>query len=275
MEYIYQHGPKSSIDKYLKVSFSIHFAILVLIFLLAQIKHIVSDETEKFNLQLIESSVRVDMVSMPKFTLKELKTISMDEVGNGQEEAIQDHATKQETTAIPDNEPVFEKEKKTKSFQEIMQELKAKDHKLEKANIKKPVAERETHKQLLNDRLKGKLRGLVLAGNKLSQGTSVQGDASDIAKGAYYDYLLKLPDWVRPHWSLPSFLREQQLKCRVRIFLASSGEIIKAVLFESSGNTEYDERALAAVKHASPFPAPAPEFSRKVSEGEIILGFPL
>ena len=59
-----------------------------------------------------------------------------------------------------------------------------------------------------------------------------------------------------------------------RIYLNSNGKLEKAEIFESSGNQEYDRRAIQAVM-TSTFPKPEKEIAQKVVAGDILLGFPL
>ena len=53
----------------------------------------------------------------------------------------------------------------------------------------------------------GKLKRLIIEGNKISKGTSVKGRyEADVAE--FDQYVLNLPNIVRPFWKLPSFLKE-------------------------------------------------------------------
>ena len=118
------------------------------------------------------------------------------------------------------------------------------------------------------------LSKLILEGNKISKGSAIVGSRSGQADGEVSQYVGALPDYVRPNWKLPSYLIDLDLNCRVRIFINSSGELIKAEVFKSSGNTEYDQRALNAIR-MSRFPAPSGRAKELATDGKIILGFPL
>ena len=115
---------------------------------------------------------------------------------------------------------------------------------------------------------------LLLQGNKLSKGTGIVGDGI-AATETFALYLGKLPMIVRPHWILPSYLLDKDLKCRIRIYLSENGKLLRSNIFETSGNIEYDNKALLAVKKASPFPELAENIKKRGIDGDIVLGFPL
>ncbi|MBC7712685.1 MAG: energy transducer TonB [Rhizobacter sp.] len=237
------------------------------------------------NLELISASVRVDMVAMPTQTLNELKNMS-----SGVEEAKKE--VKAELTEKPvekvaekvepkDEKPV-EKEDPTDKT-EALREAQSKKRmdflsKLKKIGDKKVDAPKE-NTQKAEKGLYGEkdtaLKNLVLSGNKLSKGTQMYGDGNAAEMTAFQAYASRLPDLVRPHWKLPSFLMNKNLKARVRVWLAMNGEVTRAVIYQSSGDSEYDQRSVDAVKAASPFPALKEEFGKRVLNGDILLGFPL
>jgi TonB family protein len=101
------------------------------------------------------------------------------------------------------------------------------------------------------------------------------GDGGTAEMTAFQAYASRLPDFVRPHWRLPSFLLEKKLKCRVRVWIAMNGELTRAEVYQSSGDSEYDQKAIEAVRAASPFPALTEEFGKRAQKGDILLGFPL
>jgi TonB family protein len=71
-----------------------------------------------------------------------------------------------------------------------------------------------------------------------------------------------------------SFLLDKKLKCRIRIWIAMNGSVTRAEIYEPSGDNEYDQRALDAVR-ATSFPPLSAEFGRRAINGDILLGFPL
>ena len=93
--------------------------------------------------------------------------------------------------------------------------------------------------------------------------------------GAFALYTSNLPDKIRPFWQLPTHLMGLELQCRIRIFLATDGRLLKGEIVTSSSNEEYDERALSSIKTAAPFDEVPEEMQDRALRGDIILGFPL
>ena len=122
---------------------------------------------------------------------------------------------------------------------------------------------------------KKELAQLVLEGNKLSKGSSVTGSNDYSQNETFSNYIKELPSFVRPFWKLPSYLIEKDLRCRVKVFISKDGRILNYKIFESSGDPEFDQRAIAAIKQVIKFPEPDKEIVLRVASGEVILGFPL
>ena len=99
------------------------------------------------------------------------------------------------------------------------------------------------------------------------------GNSADLT--AFQVYASRLPDLVRPHWRLPSFLMDKNLKCRIRVWLNLNGEVTRTEVYQSSGEAEYDQRAVEAVKSTSPFPKLSEDYVKRALNGDILLGFPL
>ncbi|OFZ15001.1 MAG: hypothetical protein A2X86_06650 [Bdellovibrionales bacterium GWA2_49_15] len=240
----------------------IPLALLVLYLLFLNEK---LSETRKINIKLLETSVRVDMVAMPEMTLRELKTVNVSQV-NDNKGGSAESTTKVEAPIKPDD-IVMKTETSKKDFKSFLKELGQKLPKNEKKGTPKGTK--------MNEDLRADLRNLVVAGNKLSEGRALVGNGTQSNSAEFEKYLGMIPDHVRPFWLLPSYLKKDMLQCRIRIYLGRDGMLLKAVVFEPSGNEEYDERAISAVQKASPFPVPPTELLSKVLNGEIILGFPL
>jgi outer membrane biosynthesis protein TonB len=51
--------------------------------------------------------------------------------------------------------------------------------------------------------------------------------------------------------------------------------LLRLHVYESSGNEEYDKRALQTVERAAPFPSVSLKIRERVLNGDLILGFPL
>lgn len=213
----------------------------------------------KSNIKLIESSVRVDMVAMPRFTIKELKNINM---ANAREEKSTAGAATIKEDRRVDTDKDFIQEKES-SFADMLKNIGEKNFKGKKRKGK------------IDKKGLSKLRGLVLEGNKLSKGEALVGTGNDMELSQFESYLSNIPSHVRPFWKLPSYLLNQDLNCRLQVFLSSSGKVIRIEIYESSGNDVFDQKAIDAVRRSSPLPSPEKEFLYRTTRGDIILGFPL
>lgn len=214
------------------------------------------------NIQLVQSSVRVDVVAMPELTVKELKIFepqAEEAVVETQPEQVKEPETK------PD-QPEFVEEKKQQDFASMLKNLS------QKKVQEKPAKKNDTKPK--NNFDSSKINKLVAAGNKLSAGSALVGGESVAADSEYGRFLSSMPEAVKPYWKLPSYLSTQELKARVRVYIRADGSLIKAELYESSGVSEYDQRAMEAVRQAKFSPLPEGYSSRGIS-GEIVLGFPL
>jgi hypothetical protein len=74
----------------------------------------------------------------------------------------------------------------------------------------------------------------VLSGNKISKGTQMYGEGGGGDLTAFQAYATRLPDLIRPHWKLPSFLMNKNLKCRIRVWLNVNGEVTRATVYQTS-----------------------------------------
>ncbi len=220
---------------------------------------------------IVESVVRVDLVAMPKMTLQELKALDMATVKAGPENVTPEEAPKEKETAEVDakdpEQPTLNEGPKKKALSDMLKELGKK-----KVSTK---GRPEKDQSKIDSSLKGKFAQLAAEGNKLSKGGSLTGATAGEA-GPFRVYISTLPDVVRPFWKLPSYLLGQGLTCRIRLYLSASGDLKSATIFQSSGNSEYDQKALEAVRRSAPFPAPDDdEVVARAVKGEIVLGFPL
>lgn len=220
---------------------------------------------------IVESVVRVDVVSMPKHTLKELKAIDMSSVkmSDVEVEAKNEKVEEEVKEQAPDSpdQTEFKKASEKKDFASMLKEIGKK-----KVKVTKEKAEKENNQ--IDSKLKGKLAMLVAQGNKISKGNAIVG-ATEGEAGPFQMYLSSIIDRVRPFWKLPSYLIDQNLTCRIRLYLNAQGNLVKASIYSSSGNSEYDQRALSAVEKSAPFAVPDDNILSRVQKGEIVLGFPL
>ncbi len=109
----------------------------------------------------------------------------------------------------------------------------------------------------------------------MSQGSSTVGERIDKGEEDFNRYIQALPDKVRLNWKLPSYLIDKNLQCRIRIYIASNGDVTKMDIIETSGDPEFDRKAMEAVKRSSPLPKPSATILGHVTVGKVVLGFPL
>jgi TonB family protein len=221
------------------------------------------------NVEIIRSSVRVDVVGMPKFTINELRAMQSAPVPKPVEEA---QGSKVETKVKDEAPDVIKKddlviqqkgEQKKNSFMNLISDYSSK--KIAPKQKSKGAAKGSKHD----------LDSLILEGNRISKGSALVGDYSDEQNSAFSAYVQTLPELVRSHWKLPSYLMNQGHKCRIAVYLSSNGQVLKTELIESSGVGEFDSRAEKAIRDASPFPKPSDEVSPRLASSGIILRFPL
>ena len=251
-----EHGLKF----YSVQSFFVHLSLVFLALLIGKLSWDKVQDIRNENIQLVQNSVRVDMVAMPELTIKELKTY---EEPVSDPAPVEEVAKKEEPPVVPD-QPEFVEEKKKQDFASMLKNLSQK-------KVEEKVVKKDKKKEGFDT---SKLNKLVAAGNKLSAGAALVGGEGDAAQGEYARFLGTIPEAIKPFWKLPSYLASQELKARVRIFIKEDGTLIKAQLYESSGNQEYDQRALDAVEKAR-FGRIPKGYAAKGLAGEIVLGFPL
>jgi TonB family protein len=151
-----------------------------------------------------------------------------------------------------------------------------------KKNVKKieskPSLDSKKSGKNLSKILSKDLKNIILAGNKLSAGSAITGSSNpqdDSFSPEFRNYFGRIPDLVRKNWKLPSYLAKDQFRCRIRLYIQPSGEVIKAEILESSQSKEYDERAVRSVYASSPFPALPSGSEHHGKQVTIVLVFPL
>jgi TonB family protein len=249
--------PRESLGPYTKISFLAHFFLLIATILFQKGFNLLQPNA---TITTVIPAIRVDVVGMPKMTLQELKKLSLGEGGSSisEEEQVESSETKDESD--------ISFKKKGRNLSDILRSEALKKISLKEDDQKSGKGGK--------GKIKGDLSELVLEGNKISKGMAIIGDSRGMVMGPFGQYVSSIPDFVRPNWKLPATLLDSNLNCRVRIYLNGDGKLEKAELFESSGNKEYDKRAIQAVMNSS-FPKPSKEIIDKVRSGNILLGFPL
>lgn len=248
-----------NIFKYSLYSISAHLSLIFVAIILTKL-FVFDKKSENINLKLIQTSVRVDIVEMPKYTIKELKTMAPPSVKK--KKVIVNKRPK----SLNKNPVKFKKKARKKTRNDFLSMLSSMGQ-LETTKIKKKNNALDSHRS--------DLKKLLLAGNKISEARALYGKESDVDNSIFSIYISVLPDHVRPNWKLPSYLADKDFKCRIQVFLKENGELQHLEIFESSGNLEYDKRAIEAVKKSSPFDQVPKEISERAYKGDIILGFPL
>jgi colicin import membrane protein len=244
------------------LALALHCCVLMVAFIVAKI--LIPTSPPDAALEILKASVRVDVVGMPKMTIAELRSLQA-EATPPKADPQPSQATKAETVEAPPkpDDIVLPAKEPKKSLGSLLADYSSK---------KVPTTKKETKGDA---RGKSQLDSLILEGNRLSKGTALVGDVSDTADAPFVAYVQTLPELVRAHWRLPSFLKDQNLQCRVHVWVSANGQLIRTQLRESSGNSDYDNRAILAIQQASPFPPPPAEAAEKLASRGIILGFPL
>ncbi|MAZ47323.1 MAG: hypothetical protein CME65_02090 [Halobacteriovoraceae bacterium] len=244
-------------NRYLGIALSLHILVFLGFYLLQSVLdlNILDFSKPPQKIDLIKSAVRVDIVGMPKDTLKELENTNLDQTTTEEEKPAE--------VVLKENpdQKVFKEKAKKVDIKSFLNSYSAKE--VEK---KKPT------KKKYNETA---LRKLVLEGNKASTGNSVKGDILDKKNQEFISYVQSLPDQIRPYWKLPSYLASQNLQCRIKIYISKTGKVLRSEVVEPSGQPEYDQKALLAIKKASPLRPPPSSILTRVSSGEVGLGFPL
>jgi colicin import membrane protein len=220
------------------------------------------------NVEIITSSVRVDVVGMPRFTVQELKKMQAEPLVEARPEVVARGKTEETTTEAED---VIKKDDLV-----IQEEGKKKDSFLNLLNdySNKKVSVKLEKKGKKSGRGSKHLESLILEGNRLSKGSSLVGDYTDVQNSEFSSYVQNIPGVVRPFWKLPSYLMEKELRCKIRIILSPEGRLLKLELLESSGLPEFDARAERAIRDAT-FPKPSNDVGTRLVDSGIILRFPL
>lgn len=252
-------------------SIFLHLFIIALFIGVGKLLNISFENTRKTNMVLVESSVRIDMVAMPKMTIKELRNIKPLDLGGETGTALKEPPKKAPSENT--NKIEFEKKgAKPMSFMERMKLLAKQKAKAEKQKNKGKGSSSSQNKKSAAERKA--LRDLVLAGNKLSKGSSTVGSGAG-AVTAFQGYVQQLTEQVKQNWKLPSYLLNKELRCRIRVYLGGSGNLLRTEVYESSGDLEYDNKAIEAIVNSAPFPSLSSEIRSRASKGDVLLGFPL
>ena len=214
--------------------------------------------------RLLATSVRVDLVAMPKLTIKELQNLEIDLSSVSKTEELNSAKTQLPPVDEVKDEDAYQlaQKKSRQKFQEMLQTAAKKAQ----GKMKNQSASRRKAQE--------QLAALAVAGNKLAQGNALTGDSTAEAASALNTYAGQVRDLVRPYWRLPSYLQEQNLRCVVHVFISAQGKLLKAQIVESSNNAEFDRWALQAAENA-PYPEPPEAAQNTIVRYGLKLVFPL
>lgn len=249
-------------------NFLISLGLHILLFLLAFAGgQVVSRIFKSNDVEVIQSSVRVDVVGMPKFTIQELKQVkvedSVESVPQVSKTVKEDTKAEAEDVVKKDDLILQEEGKKKESFLNLLQDYSS-----------KKVTSTHQKKSVKNSENTNHLDSLVIEGNKLSKGSSLVGGYTDVQNSEFSSYVQNIPQVIKPFWKLPSYLLEKNLRCRIKMFLSTEGKLLKLEIQESSGVAEFDSRAESAIRDSN-FPKPSEEVGKRLTQSGIILGFPI
>ncbi|MCT4641162.1 MAG: TonB C-terminal domain-containing protein [Bacteriovoracaceae bacterium] len=219
-------------------------------------------QTKLPEVDLIKTSVRVDLVGMPKLTVQELKKIKLVPL-SGQDKIEKQIKVEKENI----HKARVEDAVKNVDLSNLLGSIS------KKKIVKKQKTKKIKSKQL--DKYKKDLNKIILEGNVVTKGTTATGDTDYSRNEKFVSYIQTLPALIRPNWKLPTYLLDQDLKCRIQVFISKDGKINNFKIIESSGVDEFDKRAISALKLTNQFPAPENDIILKVSSGQVVLGFPL
>ena len=288
-----------NINSFFILSFTIHVLILILVYAIdSSFLNSNKSDTKK-----ISSYVRVDVVSMPTLSMRELKKLNLDNKfkkvrvsklkKNKNEKEISNPQIKKkhDVVEIPKNNELKERSHKKQQVEKrfIIKQEKNNVLDLVKNLGSKKVKTLRTRNKInygknsnikIGRKNKNIIKNLLIEGNKISKGESlIDGDTlsnEEINLKAFKDYIEKVRALVKEYWKLPEYLKDRaDVRCRIQIFISTNGDLLRLHVYESSGNEEYDKRALQTVERAAPFPSVSLKIRERVLNGDLILGFPL
>jgi colicin import membrane protein len=105
-------------------SLLLHALFILAIIYSSKVFQQVIETRKQANIRLVESSVRVDVVAMPKMTLKELKAIGSVPLNNGEPAPAEPKA---KTPDLNNSNTEFEKAAKKKNFMDMLKNIAKKN----------------------------------------------------------------------------------------------------------------------------------------------------
>jgi outer membrane biosynthesis protein TonB len=257
---------------------------------------------------MIAPTLRVDMVGLPEILKKDLQDVSrtppgiQDALKNAEEAAKQELARQKEMAAkereaeaeaaaeeedrTDPDELVLQAKKKREAEERKKREAEEKTKREKLAKEAKDRRERERRTQNALDRLKAlsKLEseksetakepgnGVVIKGNRLSGGASLDPAAREGMESSYYE---RVRNRLVENWALPIWLTRQNLQAKVVVFIDERGRLSNFQFTKNSGNETFDEAVRKTLRDSQPYPLPPAEIAPSLQSSGILVGFPL
>lgn len=234
-----------------------HIIIFLVLFLMTKFNFFSTSNLEP---RKIFSSVRVDILDLPKETLQELKKMEI------KPPAVNDSTSKSDELK---DKKLETKEKPKDVFEDIIKktEKNVADKTIESLKAKNEKRQQDLRREEMNK--------LLLSGNKIQEGNRLHGEETQNKLTPFEEYIVQATEKVRLYWKLPSYLQGAELRCRIQLYLNAQGEILLLKIIQSSGNVEYDNWAEKSIREAVPFSPPDNSIRAELMRGNFILGFPL
>lgn len=205
---------------------------------------------------MIPDAIRVDVIDLPD-KLTNTKPVTEEKK---QEVKAKPPEPKPTPKEVPKEKPKVDTKADQKRAFEKLQQLSALD------KIKQEV--KNNSKAESAEPLKPNLP--VFKGNQITSGNSFTG-LSGIRSQEYWD---QVKMHLQAYWMLPEWLANARLKASVVVMIDSDGRVIRHEIYSTSGNSTFDDAALAAVEAASPFPVPPAQIRDTISSSWMIFNFP-
>jgi TonB family protein len=266
--------PKSKRPDFFKLglrrSLWVHAAFLIVYLVYAAVNAFVFAPTEAQRKAAKERSlreaIRVDVVDLPSLKLSDMKKLdpSLDV----------DAASEINASYTKPSEP------RVSSKAMTLADSKKGAHKDDKKNPEKDRIEEIRERLRADARRKelalkltessGREGRPILAGNKISAGTSITGDIASETEA----YNGKLRSHLHRVWEIPAWMNASNLSAVVVVKIGSDGRITKKEFTKRSGNSDFDATVERAIERASPFPAPPRELAATYLEEGVAWKFP-
>jgi colicin import membrane protein len=262
----------ASFKKALGYSIGLH----VLLFIIFAVRAVIYPASDALNL---EDAIRVDIVALPDKKSAELPPLPAPAAPEPPKKAPVEESKPQPKTP-PKPEPVkvappvpeapkvnLEKTKKDQAAALKRLEALERIERMQKAESAAKASESKPAKPAVTGDVQP---GSVVKGNTVSQGNSLTGLQRDAHRG----YLATVQQQVKRAWRLPQWMANANYSARVRIWVDSSGSVIKKQMIRSSGNPDFDERVMNSIEQAGALPAPPADLVNVLAVDGLDADFP-